>query len=211
MREELERFVASLAIPAERKAVVLAELSDHLACAAEAATREGRDPEAAARAALGNLEALRRSLEAVEPAFRVTRARAFGRGVMASLLVAAAVDQGGATMRGGGGAIGALVALAIAALFAPPYALDLLRAELRAPQIAGRVGFVRGVPVGPALTYAFTVMSGPFVVWMALIVERALTGAYTVDVPWTAFVVMAAVYLVLFVEGLRARRPAAAA
>src|SRR5438045_7606993 len=87
-KDDLERFVASLAIPADRKAIVLAELTDHAASAGEAAARQGLDPDAAARAALGNLEALRRSLEAVEPAFRVSRIDAATRGLVASLLVA---------------------------------------------------------------------------------------------------------------------------
>lgn len=208
MKEELERFVASLAIPAERKAIVLAELADHVASAAEAAAREGGDAEAAGRAALGNLEALRRSLEAVEPAFRMTRMRAFGRGAVASLLVAVALDRGG-IMRGAVGAVGALVALAIVALFAPPYALDLLRAELRAPRVRGALG--RGLPIGPAITYAFTVLAGPFVVWIALIVQRASVGVLALDVPWTSFAVMTSVYALLLVELLRARRKAAAA
>jgi hypothetical protein len=207
MREEIERFVASLAIPADRKAVVLAELVDHVACASEAAAREGRDAEAAGRAALGNLEALRRSLEAVEPAFHVTRAAALGRGVLASLLVALAVDQGGALAQG---ALGALVAIAIALVLAPPRALELLRAELRAPRIRGTVGAVRGLPIGPALTYAFTVMSGPFVVWIALIVARAYSGVLWLDVPDSAFALLLAVYAVLLVEAVRARRRAAA-
>ena len=43
MSEELARFVASLAIPEDRKAVVLAELSDHVACARESAARDGRE------------------------------------------------------------------------------------------------------------------------------------------------------------------------
>src|SRR5262249_42638211 len=70
VQDELARFVASLAIPADRKPIVLAELVDHATSAAEAATRDGRDPELAAREALGDLELLRRSLEAVEPACR---------------------------------------------------------------------------------------------------------------------------------------------
>jgi hypothetical protein len=207
MKQEIERFVASLAIPADRKAIVLAELSDHVTSAAEAAARDGLDPEAAGRAALGNLEALRRSLEAVEPAFRITRTRAMGRAVVASLLVAIAFDQGGTIMRG---ALGALVAVAIVALFAPPYALDLLRAELRAPRIRGRLGIGRGLPIGPALSYALTVVSAPFVVWIALIVQRALVGTTVVDVPLSAFAVMTAVYALLLVEAIRARRNAAA-
>src|SRR4051812_22888641 len=109
MQDELERFVASLAIPADRKTVVLAELSDHVASAAEAAAREGLDPEAAGRNALGNLEALRRALEAVEPGFRVSRGRAFARGVVASLVVAVALDRGGPILHG---VVGALFALA---------------------------------------------------------------------------------------------------
>ena len=196
MEEELERFVASLAIPADRKAVVLAELSDHVACATEAAKREGQDPEAAGREALGNLEAMRRSLEAVEPAFRISRLHAFVRGVLAGALVAVVIDQGGAVMRD---ALGALVVIAIAALAAPPRALELLRAELRAPR--GR----RGLPIGPAIVYGFTVMSTPFVIWIAMIVVRAYGGNMVVDVPWSAMAVMVAVWLVLLVEGIRAR------
>jgi hypothetical protein len=207
MKDELERFVASLAIPADRKAIVLAELTDHVASAVEAAVRDGLDPEAAGRAALGNLEALRRSLEVVEPAFRITRTSAAGRGVVASLLVAIALDQGGTIMRG---AVGALVALSIVALFAPPYALDLLRAELRASRIRGALGIGRGLPIGAALTYAFTVVSGPFLLWIALIVQRARVGITAVDVPWSAFAVVTAVYALLLVETIRARRKAAA-
>ena len=206
MRDELERFVASLAIPADRKAIVLAELADHVACATEAAAREGLDPEAAGRAALGNLEALRRSLEAVEPAFRVTRRRAVARGLVAGLLVAIALDQGGPIMMG---AVGALLAVTIAAVLAPPRALDLLRAELRAPRIRGALGIARGIPIGPALAYAFTVVSAPFVVWIALIVQRAGAGVTHVEVPPSAFAVMTAVYLLLLVEAIRARRKAA--
>jgi len=207
MREEIERFVASLAIPADRKAVVLVELLDHVASASEAAAREGRDAEAAGRAALGNLEALRRSLEAVEPAFRTSRVQALGRGILASLLVAIALDQAGALLHG---ALGALVGIAIAVVLAPPRALELLRAELRAPRIRGTVGVVRGLPIGPALVYAFTVMSGPFLVWIALIVARAYSGILRLDVPDSAFAVMIAVYALLLVEGIRARRRAAA-
>jgi hypothetical protein len=207
MREELERFVASLAIPADRKAIVLAELLDHVACATEAAARDGLDPEAAGRAALGNLEALRRSLEAVEPAFRITRKHAVGRGLVAALLVAILLDQGGSIMTG---VVGALVVVAIAVACAPPRALDLLRAELRAPRIRGALGIVRGVPIGPALSYAFTVVSAPFLVWIALIIQRARAGVTVVDIPWSAFAVVTAVCLLLLVEGIRARREAAA-
>src|SRR5438105_3945201 len=117
MRDEIERFVASLAIPADRKAIVIAELVDHLTSATEAAGRAGTDPEAAGRAALGDLEVLRRSLEAVEPAFRITRMHAVARGLVAGLLVAVVLDRGGTLMAG---ALGALVALAIAAACAPP-------------------------------------------------------------------------------------------
>ena len=205
MREELERFVASLAIPEDRKTVVLAELADHVACARETAAREGRDPDAAARDALGSLEALRRSLETIEPAFRVCRLHALGRGALASLVVAVALDQGGTLMRG---TLGALFALAVVALLAPPRALELLRAELRASPIRGAL--ISGPPIGPALTYAFTVVSGPFLLWIALIVARAFGGVTALDVPWSAFAVVTPVYALLLVEGVRARRPAAA-
>jgi hypothetical protein len=206
MTDELDRFVASLAIPADRKAVVLAELLDHVASARETALREHRDPDAAERAALGNLDALRRSLEAVEPGFRVTRWSALVRGVVAGVLVAIVLDQGGPLMMG---VAGALVAVALAALCAPPRALDLLRAELRAPRIRGAV--VRGGrPIGPALAYGFTVLSMPFLVWMGLIVVRARAGVMAVHVPWSAFAVIVMVYGVLLVEAIRARRKATA-
>lgn len=200
MREELERFVASLAIPADRKTVVLAELLDHASCAREAATREGGDPDAAERAAIGNLEALRRSLEAVEPAFRITRRHALARGIVGGMVVALLLDQGGALMTG---VLGAVVAIAVAAVCAPPRLVELLRAELRAPRIR------HSVPIGPAITYCYAILSTPFVVWIAMIVTRAFGGMTTVDVPVSAFAVMVAVLSLLLIEGIRARRPAA--
>src|SRR5262245_2253485 len=117
MREELERFVASLAIPAERKAVVLAELTDHVVCARDAAVRDGKDPEAAERAALGDLESLRRSLEAIEPAFQISRGHAMVRGIVASLAVAIVIDRAQQLWLG---IVATLVALAIVAVAAPP-------------------------------------------------------------------------------------------
>jgi hypothetical protein len=205
MRETIETFVASLAVPADRKAIVLAELVDHVACVTEAATREGRDPEAAARAALGDLEALRRSLEAVESAFRITRLHAFARGLVAAVLVAIVIDRLGMLAFG---LVGAACAIAIAAVAAPARVLELLRAELRAPRIPGTLG--RGLPIGPAIVYAYTVISAPFMIWMGVLVARAIGGDTAVDVPWSAFALMAAVYLVLLVEGIRARRLAVA-
>jgi len=205
MRDELERFVTSLSIPADRKAIVLDELADHVACAREAAVRDGLDPDAAGRAALGDLAALRRSLEALEPAFTITRRNAFVRGIVASLLVAFVIDRIGFVMLG---VVGAIAAFAIAAAFAPPRVLELLRADLRAPPIRGR--FHRGVPIGPAIVYGYTVMSGPFLVWIGLIVYRALHGFYLADVPNSAFALMAAVLGVLAVEMIRARRKAVA-
>lgn len=207
MTDELERFVASLAIPADRKAVVLAELLDHVACAADAARREGRDPDEAARASLGSLDVLRRSLEAVEPAFRISRVHAIGRGIAAALLVALVVDRGGSLMHG---IVGGFAALAIAALLAPPRMLDVLRAELRAPRVRGTFGG-RSVPIGPALAYAYTVLCAPFLVWITLIVARTFAGTidFGFETPLSAFAVMLAVYVLLLVEGLRARRTAA--
>jgi hypothetical protein len=192
---ELAAFVESLRIPADRKVVVLAELSDHLACA----LREGRDP----AEALGDLEALRRSLEAIEPAFRVSRGRALARGAIASLLIAVALDQGGPLM---GGVVGAIVALALAALLAPPRALELLRAELRAPKMRGLV--FPGIPIGPAATYALTVLVGPYLIWIALIVQRGYAGAHQVDSTWAAFALSTAVWTLFLVEAVRARRHA---
>jgi hypothetical protein len=54
------------------------------------------------------------------------------------------------------------------------------------------------------------VISTPFLIWIALIVARAFGGLTTVDTPWCAFSVLAMVYLVLLVEGIRARRAAIA-
>jgi hypothetical protein len=201
MREDIERFVASLAIPADRKTVVLSELVDHVACARDAAVREGRDPDAAGRDALGNLDALRRSLEAVEPAFHVSRRNAFVRGLIAAVLVAIVIDQTHTIMMG---ALAAITALAIAAVCAPPRALELLRAELRAPRIR------RSVPIGPALTYGFTVTSAPGVIWTAMIFTRIAGGVPSVEAPWSAFSVIGVGYLLLAVEAVRARRQAIA-
>jgi hypothetical protein len=201
MREDIERFVASLAIPADRKAVVLSELVDHVACARDAAVREGRDPDVAGRDALGNLDALRRSLEAIEPAFRVSRLQAFVRGLIGAVLVAIVVDQTHAIMMG---ALAAITSLAIAVVCAPPRALELLRAELRAPRIR------RSVRIGPALIYGFTVMSVPGLIWTAMILKGIAGGLATVETPWSAFAVGATGYALLLVESVRARRQAIA-
>jgi hypothetical protein len=50
-------------------------------------------------------------------------------------------------------------------------------------------------------------MSAPFVIWIGMIVVRVPA---VLDVPWSAFALMTAVWLVLLVEGIRARREAAA-
>ena len=206
MGEDIARFVASLAIPDDRKAVVLAELKDHAESAAETARRDGRDPDAAQRAALGDLEALRRSLEAVEPAFRITRWHATLRGLIGGALVAFVSDQVHMVMFG---LVGAIAAIAIGVACAPPRLLDLLRAELRASRVRGALG--RSVPIGAAITYLFTVMYTPFVIWIGLIVGRAcLAGTLLVDTPWSAFALLSACWLLLLVEGLRARRKAIA-
>ena len=201
MGEELERFVASLAIPADRKQVVLTELADHLACAREAAVRDGRDPDEAERAALGDLESMRASLERVEPAFQISRRHALARGMVAAALVAVLVDRLGFALLGIPAALGEL---AIALVCAPPRIFELLRAELRAPRVPGTL--VRGVPIGPAHTYAFTVMSGPVMIWIGIIVVRAFVGNTSLDVPWSAFNLLSAAWLVLLVESVRARR-----
>ncbi|HUJ59042.1 MAG TPA: hypothetical protein VLX92_11130 [Kofleriaceae bacterium] len=205
MQEQLEQFVASLAIPAERKPVVLAELLDHARCAMDAAACEGGDPEQAARAALGDLGALRRALEAVEPAFHYPRARAVVRGVIAALLVALVIDRTADVMAD---ALGAVAALAIVALAAPPRALARLRGELGAPRVPGKL--VAGARIGPVLGYALAVIAGPPLVWIAIIVARALAGDLLVRTPWSAFTVMVAATLVIAVELARARRRAVA-
>lgn len=219
MRDEIERFVASLRIPADRKAVVLAELRDHATSAAESARRAGRDEagvEAAVREALGDLEALRGAYEAVEHGFGVSRRAAFVRGVAAAAVVAIALDQGAAAIHAVAGMAmatarawsagigGAVFALVVAAAFAPPRLLEMLRGELRAPRVRGRIA--SGVAIGPAVTYLYTVLAAPFVMWIAIIVVRALQGHTEVDAPLSAFSLSAAVYGLLAVEGIRARR-----
>ena len=253
MRDEIERFVASLRIPAARKAVVLAELLDHAASAGEAARRAGRDDageaarragrddagdpghagdaghagdpgdagdagyagvEAAVREAIGDLEALRASYEAAEAGFGVSRRQAFVRGMAAAAIVAVALDQGAPALHALGmgmatartwsaGLGGAVFALVVAVAFAPRHLLEMLRGELRAPAVRGRLG--RGVPIGAAATYLYTVMTAPFVVWIAMIVVRAFGGMTEVDAPLSAFSLTVPVYALLAVEGIRAR------
>lgn len=189
-KDDLEKFVASLAIPEERKQVILAELTDHLASSREA----NADVEI-------DLGALRKSLEAIEPAFGTTRLRAMGRGLIASLLIAAALDLGGPRL---GEPMGALLVIVIAIALSPPRLLELLRAELRAPRVPSFLG--RGRPIGPALTYLATVWYLPFVFWISLIAARAYAGRFSLEVPLSAFAVMTAVLGLLLVEGVRARR-----
>jgi hypothetical protein len=219
MRDEIERFVASLRIPAGRKAVVLAELLDHAASAAEAARRGGAHDDAtidaAVREALGDLAALRASYEAAEAGFGVSRRAAFGRGLAAAVIIALTLDQGAAALHALGiglatartwsaGIGGAVFALVIAVVFAPARLLEMLRGELRAPQVRGRLG--SGVPIGAAATYLYTVMAAPFVVWIGMIVVRAYGGVTEVDAPLSAFTLTVPVYALLLVEGIRARR-----
>lgn len=218
MRDEIERFVASLQIPAERKAVVLAELLDHAASAGEAARRAGHDEagiEVAVREAIGDLEAQRASFEVAEAGFGVSRRQAFVRGLAAAAIIAVALDQGAAALHACGMAMasartwsagvgGAAFALVIAAVFAPRHLLEMLRGELRVPRVRGRLG--SGVPIGAAVTYLYTVMSAPFVVWIAMIVVRAFGGMTEVDAPLAAFTLTVPVYALLLVEGMRARR-----
>ena len=202
MRDEIERFVASLAIPADRKAVVLAELLDHVESARETAAREGRDPDLAEREAIGDLATLRHRFESVEPAFSITRRAAFVRGVIAGTAIAIAIDR---LQMFALGFAGALVALAFAVACAPPRVMDLLRAELRAKRVKGTLG--AGLPIAAAVTYGYTVTSVPFLIWIGMIAYRGLVDGNThVDIPWSAFIVMSVVYATLFVEALRARR-----
>ncbi len=201
VRDEIERFVESLSIPADRKTVVLAELLDHAASAREAAVRDGRDPEAAERAALGELEKLRGSLERVEPAFRITRRQAVARGAMGGLLVAVMADQGGPLLAG---ALGALATIAIAIVFAPPRFFDLLHAEMRAPKVRGVV--LSGVPIGPAASYCYAALSTPYLIWITLIVIRVLGGATSIDVPPVAITPMLGAYALMLYVGVRSIR-----
>jgi hypothetical protein len=49
----------------------------------------------------------------------------------------------------------------------------------------------------------FTVLSGPFVVWIAMIAVRAFAGHTEVDAPWSAFSVVTGAWALLLVEGMR--------
>ncbi len=103
------------------------------------------------------------------------------------------------------GWLGAVVVVALA--IAPPRTLELLRAELRAPRIRGAL--VRGVPIGPAAAYLYTVIAAPVLVCIPLIVVRAFAGVIDFETPPSAFAVMTAAYALLLVEGIRARRATA--
>ena len=196
MVEEVDRFVASLAIPDDRKAIVRAELADHVECA----LRDGNDP----RAALGDLEALRRALEAIESAFRVPRWHAFVRGLFASALVAFLIDRAGLAYYG---IVPALATLAIAIGFAPPRTLELLRAELRVPPVRG--GLFVGFRFGPALTYLLTIVAVPIIVWTTMIfVNATVHGVTSFETPLSAFTLVAAVWPLVIVEAIRARHRA---
>lgn len=206
MGDDLERFVASLAIPADRKTVVLAELSDHLASATEAAARSGLGPAeaaAAGRAALGDLEALRRSIEAIEPAFQVSWGRAVLHGLAASVGVFVAYELAGVSL------LEQLAAIAIVALLAPPRALALLRAEFRAARVRGSLG-LGGVPIGPIAVYALLVMCVPILFGIVELVTRAYLGLPFLDIPLVGYAVQTTVLVVLGVEAVRARRTAVA-
>ena len=77
--------------------------------------------------------------------------------------------------------------------------------EREIPDMSGR-----GFAIGPALVYAATVISTPFVVWITLIVQRAFAGNTALETPYSAFAVLVAVSVLLFVEAMRARRKAIA-
>lgn len=174
----LAEFVASLRIPDERKEVVLAELTDHVASGGTL-----------------DLEALRGPLEAVEPAFRIPRWQMLVRGIVAGVLVAIVIDQGGVMY----GVIGALVTIAIACVCAPPRTLAMVRRELRVPR----------VPIGPALTYLAALYATPFLVWIAMMITRAiLDGTTSFPIPWSAFALATAIVALVAVE--RVRRPVSA-
>ena len=194
-REDVAAFVASLAIPEDRRQIVLAELLDHF----DNAIRDGVEP------GLGDLAELRARLENVEPAFRVSRGRAILHGLVAAIGVVVAFGLAGDSP------IGPLAAVAIAALLAPPRALALLRAELRAARVRGAFGVGGGVPVGPVLTYVFVVMCVPMLVAIAVLIAGGYLGV-AAHVPLSRLprfaMTVLAVYALLAVEAVRARRRA---
>src|SRR5204863_5127388 len=165
----------------------------------------GRDADAAERAALGELEAMRTALESVEPAFRVTRKAALARAALAGICVAIVVDRIGFLWFG---IPATLATLAFAFLAAPPRLLELLRAELRAPRVKGLV--LSGQPIGAATTYLYTLMATPYLIWIGMIVVRAFGGERVIDVPWAAFTLCFSIWGLVLVEGLRTRRKATA-
>src|SRR5262245_11044171 len=146
---------------------------------------------------------LRRLLEAVEPGFRITMWNALARGLAAGLVVALAIDRGGAIMHG---IVGAIVALATMGAFSPPRTFHLVRAELRARRIRGVFGVGHGVPIGPAMTYLVATVTVSFTTWIVLIVGRAVAGTTDIETPWSTFALPAAICTLLVVEGSRARR-----
>ena len=87
-RAELERFIADLRIPEDRRRVVEAELFDHLESRLAAEVASGNaDAERTALAALGDPDRLRASLERVETAFALSPRHAILRGAGSAIVV----------------------------------------------------------------------------------------------------------------------------
>lgn len=179
-REQLDSFVASLAVPEDRREIVGGELRDHVASAlAEGASLS------IALAQLGDPVALRTRLEQVEPAFRFTHRAAFRSSAGASCAVVGAALAAAsvpfpewipefliAAIRG-------LAPLVTLLLLVPPGLAPLLRAEMRAPKIRASIGFFYAIPIGPAFTWNLLLLLLPFALTMlsAAVLDRALTLA----------------------------------
>jgi hypothetical protein len=100
-KAELRQFLATLQVPESRKVLLEDELLDHLECRIEAELAAGETPADAERnaiEALGDPEALRRSLERVEPAFELHLRTAATRGIFSAGVASVLFGVLGATL-----------------------------------------------------------------------------------------------------------------
>src|SRR5438105_10825443 len=136
-RDQLLGFLAGLRIPGARRALVEAELLDHLdsRIAAELAAGEtAGDAERNALAALGDPAELRASLERIEPAFELDPRRTTLRGLAAAVASSAVFVLLGALFQVQG-----------------PYVLEVVIGVAIAPAGAAAIWLLSPLGIGAAL------------------------------------------------------------
>jgi hypothetical protein len=146
---ELRAFVAGLRIPESRRALVELELLDHVESRIASGVAAGEDHAAAeqhAFAVLGDPDALRASLERIEPAFEIDPVGAIVRGLASALVASIIFAIAGALFPRGHGLVenlvvagpAALCGLGVMAMFAPRGIAAAIRSEARATIEPGR-------------------------------------------------------------------------